>query len=136
MLSESDRADNESGIMRAGGVGFQALLFNRLQQVNIFHKSVLHEGIRKLERPEAAGIGNEETTVRCEYYSHLTVVQENSFNIVCCQSKTPAAKGSETGLAFILVRVGEIGDKNLAAPQPLSWKPDLGEAETACLRKR
>lgn len=104
--------------------------------MNIFHKSVLQEGIRKLEQPKTAGIRNEGTIAPCEYYSHGAMVQGNAFHIVCCQSKTPAAKGRETGLTFILVRVGGIGDKNLAAPQPFSWEPDLGEAETACSQKR
>lgn len=58
------------------------------------------------------------------------------FILSAAKAKTPAAKGRETGLTFILVRVGGIGDKNLAAPQPFSWEPDLGEAETACSQKR
>lgn len=94
--------------------------------MNIFHKSVLQEGIRKLEQPKTAGIGNEGAIAPCEYYSHGAMAQGNAFHIVCCQSKNTSAKGRETGLTFILVRVGGIGDKNLAAPQPFSWEPDLG----------
>ena len=87
-------ADNDSGITREGGVGFQILLFNRLQYVNIFHKSVLQEGIRKLEQPKTAGIRNEGAIAPCEYYSHGAMAQGNAFHIVCCQSKNTSREGA------------------------------------------